>query len=116
MRNICDEKGGGISLFFQEDIFENVEKMPTDSDDILAANICLGTYSFTLIIVYASTNDFNRNLNIYKEIQSIVSKMNETINILVMGDLNGHVGLMGQLRTGANTLPFCVVYACPVAC
>ena len=25
-------------------------------------------------------------------------------------------GLMGQLRTGANTLPFCIVYACPVAC
>ena len=102
MRKLGDKKGGGISLFFQEDIFENVEKIPTDSNDILAANICLGTYSFTLIAVYASTNDFNRNLKIYKEIQSIVSKMNETKNILVMGDLNGHVGFIGPQPINRN--------------
>ena len=46
---------------------------------------------------------------VFDPLKNLVDEVTITVYLL-------HIILMGQLRTGANTLPFCVVYACPVAC
>ena len=49
----------------------------------------------TIIFVYLSTNDENRNKSLEAEINNILNRTENTPTIL-LGDFNGHVGFLEQ--------------------
>ena len=99
-RHCSDIKGGGLAVLFYRKHW-NIEEYPSKHQDILVTEISKGFLNCLLIIVYASTNNPARNDIIYCELKTIVTKNNER-NILILGDFNGHIGILGPQQSNAN--------------
>ena len=79
-----------------------MEEIPSTHPDVLVANVTLGNCSFRMIITYASTNDDNRNKNIYDVIYKNIENLEINEKLLILGDLNGHIGILGPQKINKN--------------
>ena len=101
MRNIEDRKGGGLMVLHKN--WENISitKVTTNHTDILHAKCTIETLSFTLILVYISTDNNDRNNIIIRNIKNMLEQ--EMTNPLVLlGDFSAHVGFIGPQNINRN--------------
>ena len=100
-RDKSDRKGGGLSIMMTKNVNNTIEKVDNIHSDILHAKLKIQQLNFTIILVYMSANDNNRNNIIQKKINTILrTAENEPITLL--GDFNGHVGFLGPQETNTN--------------
>ena len=85
---------GGISVFVKDKIkAEVVDKQ--SNPDLLA--LSLGTRQILLIAVYASPrNSRNSDINVFEDIANLITKAAQHDHVIVMGDLNAHVGELNR--------------------
>ena len=67
--------------------------------DILIIQCKIQSTTFTLVLVYMSVNDYNKNKIIYQYIQSNIA---ECASYIIMGDFNGHTGFFGPHTINKN--------------
>ena len=60
----------------------------------MALEVTKESFHFVLIIPYLSTNNLSRNKQIYIELYQLINN-NTDKNILILGDFNGHIGILG---------------------
>ena len=103
-RNIIDKKGGGLMIVWNKDSkFEFVE-LPNDNKDILITKNKINNYIFYSIIVYFSASEHKINIELKKEIDKISKELGkiDNIDIMILGDFNGHVGFLGKQDKNNN--------------
>ena len=99
-RSADDVRGGGLMLIYKDKDNIEVKALETNSPDILHTQNSICGYKFTLILVYMSVNDIDRNINIRNKIRNILQNNNEPC--IVLGDMNAHVGFIGSQRLNRN--------------
>lgn len=99
MRKLNDKKGGGLMVLRKG---ENVQMTETDTknEDVMIVECEICSMKFTLFLVYLSVNDNDRNTKIMNEIQQRPQRLEE--NYIVIGDFNGHIGIIGQQSINEN--------------
>lgn len=99
MRKIDDRRGGGLLIIYNPGTYE-IKEMQSNHPDLLVVSCKKLGFKFKIILPYISVNDNDRNRHIYAEI----SKHLEEIDIptILTGDLNGHVGFIGQQKLDKN--------------
>ena len=98
IRLLNDKKGGGISIIWNKNNKFKLEEIPSTHSDVLITNVSLGSCSFRMIIIYASTNDENRNKNIHDVIYKNIENVEVNEKLLILGDLNGHIDMLGTQK------------------
>lgn len=95
MRKMNDRKGGGLmALKKGKDI--QMEKQATKNEDLMILDCEIYSVKFSLFLVYLSVNDSERNKSIMAEITQAAQRLDG--NYIIVGDFNGHIGIIGQLR------------------
>ena len=105
MRKLQDKKGGGLLVLWKQK-FKAIGHS-TKSSDILHVEFRVKMTSFHIILVYFSVankeEDRIRNKQMRKEVEKIVGKLEDLNQIyLVLGDMNGHTGLIGYQKENEN--------------
>ena len=100
MREKSDRKGGGLLVIWKNEELA-MEHIVSDHPDILVSHVNIRKLDFILIIVYISTNDELRNINIYKELKKITSKYVNK-KLIFLGDFNGHIEILGKQKLNKN--------------
>ena len=107
MREAQDRKGGGLMLMHQKRIKYQLEERETISTEILHVGGMVGEARVELVLVYmktgndATTREFNEQIT--REIQRIIGKYQSgEIGLIVLGDLNGHLGYLGYQEENSN--------------
>ena len=108
-----DKMGGGVALIYKKDRNIRLEEIDIGngemSEDIIAMRVeCKGgqneTESFVIVIVYMTVEGERakrENKEKYKIINGIVKEYARE-RIIVMGDMNGHIGIMLGERINKN--------------
>ena len=104
MRKLDDKKGGGLMIIWNNTRF-TLEKIDTKHPDLLASSCLIGNLSFTIILVYISTNDNKRNDIIYGELNLLIEKYQHS-KLVILGDFNGHIGIIGPQPINKNCRRF----------
>ena len=99
MRKITDRKGGGL-MILKKGKEINIKKIESKSEDVLTAECESHKVKFTIILIYMSVNDNSRN----KLIEEEVIKIGQSIEgkYIIMGDFNGHIGIIGKQKLNEN--------------
>ena len=105
-RNMTDKKGGGIVLIYKKDgnIAVNTE-VTSGSKDVLCMICTFENFSFAIITVYLDTKDVDRNVKLMTEINKAmesINKIRNNIPLLLVGDFNAHIGIVGKQSVNAN--------------
>ena len=103
-RHQSDIPGGGIAVLFNKSHWV-VNERETVHKDIMALDVSKGSLHFLLIIPYLSTNNLTRNKVIYSEINQIINN-NLDRNIIILGDFNGHTGILGPQKVNTKGKDF----------
>ena len=85
---------GGVGILLAEKWWENVFEVVRVSDRIILIRMTIGKTVFVFVCVYApqaNLSDFEKD-RFYQELQSTVAKIPASEQLLVCGDLNGHLG------------------------
>ena len=107
MRKITDKKGGGLLATFKKNSWFKMQQVETKSADLLYAILKVYNTTIHLMLVYLSIpntcDDKERNLKLIEEIGAILEKVEEANGAgLVLGDFNGHTGVLGYQRQNEN--------------
>ena len=107
MRELEDKKGGGLLILWKEKDHFRATITPTKCKDILNAEFKIESISLHITLVYFSvTNrgeDKIRNKKMRKEMEKIIGKLEDKNEMyLLLGDMNGHTGLIGQQKENEN--------------
>ena len=100
MRDMKEKKGGGLTILTKNKNIK-MKKIDTKQKDILIVEVEYGTDNFTLVLVYLSVSDHILNDKIIKEIKEKITKNNYG-KYIILGDLNGHIGLVGTQKLNTN--------------
>ena len=101
MRTAEDKKGGGIKLLHRG-TWCSFGELDTRSPDVSLVQIIGLEKIINVVIVYVDVGDQYRINVIYSEIERILDRMGEEENIVIMGDFNGHVGIVGHQEINLN--------------
>ena len=101
MRDVSDKKGGGILTIWRKSQSIKIDMIKSSSPDFMICTVSINQISFILLVIYAATNDVSRNDVLYKEIFSFMMKY-EDEKMLIIGDFNGHIGLLGKQKIDKN--------------
>ena len=104
LREDKDKKGGGLMILVKEGKVK-LEITPSKSKDILDVEGRVGKEDIRLILVYMAAGSTAqakvRNDKIREEIeQKIINNTKE--NLMVLGDMNGHIGILGEQEEDRN--------------
>ena len=107
MRKITDKKGGGLLATFKKNSWFKMQQVETKNADLLYAILKAYNTTIHLMLVYLSIpntcEDKERNLKLIDEIGAILEKVEEANGAgLVLGDFNGHTGVLGYQRQNEN--------------
>ena len=103
MRKREDKKGGGLMIVWKESEHINMEKIENKNEDLMVIEGTINKMKIIFLLVYMSVNDAGKNLKLKKEIEEIITKyQNMNMNIIVLGDFNGHVGFLGKQKLDKN--------------
>ena len=86
MRSMQDKRGGVMVLWKYDDSI-TLTQVDVAQSDILIVQCKIQSTTFTLVRVYMSVNDYNRNKIIYQYIQS---NFVDCPSNIILGDFNGH--------------------------
>jgi len=104
MRNVNDQKGGGLMAIYKSREKVNLVKKETNSRDILVFNLELNNKLIKVIVVYfavrTSRNSQERNKNIQSEIESEIE--GNELPLIILGDFNGHIEGIGKQKEDIN--------------
>lgn len=104
-REISDKKGGGLMILTNRcdssDDDDKVQEIKVDNPDVLAVNMLVEGTKITIVLVYMDVKDQKRNEKIRKDINAVI-QANESEKLMVLGDFNGHLGLVGNQRVDQN--------------
>ena len=95
-----DKKGGGLMSLFENNV--KVEMIETRSDDILCFSVWISNVKIFIILVYMDVKDQGRNDKIKREVLDILEDMGMDDNVMVLGDFNGHLGIIGEQQLDKN--------------
>ena len=87
-----DKRGGGLMVLWKDDDSIILTQVNVAQSDILIIQCKIQSTTFTLVLVYMSVNDYNKNKISYQYIQSNIA---ECASYIIMGDFNGHTGFLG---------------------
>lgn len=98
LREQKDKKGGGLMILTREGKLE-LKKTQSRSNDILDVEGRVGNENIRLILLYMAAGGTAeaaaRNRKIEEEVEQKIQS-NEVNNLIVLGDLNGHLGILGE--------------------
>ena len=105
-RNIWKKQGGGVGVLIRNSLPVSIEEIEVNDcmecEDILVLKIQPVGHKdkecMLLIICYMTTSGesaMNDNVNKYESIRKIIGLHKEK-KIILMGDMNGHIGLLGE--------------------
>ena len=101
-----DKKGGGLLILHRKQDDIDMEKIETGHQDVLAIKGKLKGKIVTIILVYMATGSTQesrqRNTKIHDKINKIIDENQERSGIVLMGDFNGHLGLLGSQQEDEN--------------
>ena len=100
-REIQDKKGGGLMMLWQSKLDMVCSEIYSTFSDILITKSSIGNFTFFTILVYMSVTDFKLNQNMSKEIIKTIDSL-EDENILLLGDFNAHIDLIGYQKLNKN--------------
>ena len=106
MRKSTDKKGGGLLMMYKESCM-NLKKMTNNNTDLLHVTMQRGSIKLHIILVYFSVVTKPEDKEFNKKMKSEIEKMIEARNeneepLIVMGDFNGHIGLIGMQKENDN--------------
>ena len=93
-RNENDKKGGGLMMLYDDCI--SAVTCETVSKDLLYVDIEFEKQNFKIILAYMDVADNSRNELIKSELKNIITEVEESNRMMVLGDFNGHVGFLGR--------------------
>ena len=99
-RSTDDVRGGGLMLIYKDKDYIEIKALEVNSPDILHAKASIYGYKFSLILVYMSVNNIDRNVNIRNQLRNILQSNSEPC--IVLGDMNAHVGFLGNQKLNRN--------------
>ncbi len=106
MRGVDDRRGGGLMMMYQEEDCFYLEKVPSESTEILHAEGKMGEMRMTMLLVYLRTvNEVEvgaGNRRILREVEEKIRRRKADIGVLVLGDFNGHLGYLGHQKENRN--------------
>eukprot|EP00794_Sanderia_malayensis_P010325 gene10325-11396_t len=107
MREQQDKKGGGLMVIHkQEQNHFDFTKVQTKQKDVIILYGKLRTHKVKIILVYLSVirNEKEKKINqdILKEIRRGISQSGEDELIFILGDFNGHIGIIGSQKLNYN--------------
>ena len=91
MRSDEEKKGGGLMIIARKG--SNLSKIETINSNILHCKY--NKSNLIILLVYCGPNNYIKNTNIYEELKNIISSYDEESKIIVLGDMNAHVGFLG---------------------
>ena len=74
MRETEDQKGGRLMILWRENEDIIIEKAETKSKDILLVESKINQMEMSIVLIYMSVNDSERNEKIRKEIENIIRR------------------------------------------
>ena len=101
MREVQDRKGGGIMVLYRKNKKILMHKQESKLKDYLFIKGNLCGLSISIIVVYFSVHDKERNKSLRREIEEAIEKNSEE-NLMILGDFNGHVGFKGKQAVNIN--------------
>ena len=110
------KQGGGVGILVRRDSDWQIEVLDTQSgekeaEDVMGVSLTKNDHKIVIIICYMSTErneNYRENVVKYRAVRSLV-EANVDEEIIIMGDMNGHVGIMDEPlnRNGEMCLEFC---------
>ena len=94
-----DTASNGVGILVSQDIVENVVEIERYGDRIMKAKLVLGNTIYHVLSVYApqvGRTDAEKE-DFWEKLEDLICVIPERDNIIVAGDLNGHIG---QSRSG----------------
>ena len=82
--------------------------MPESNKDILVIKGEIGGINVKIIMTYLATESRpinlskERNQKIKEKLEILLNKINEDDNLILMGDFNGHIGIIGKQKENEN--------------
>ena len=86
-------------VLWKDDDSITLTQVDVAQSDILIVQYKIQSTTFTLVLVYMSVNDYNKNKIIYQYIQSNLA---DCVSYIIMGDFNGHTGFLGPHTMNKN--------------
>ena len=99
-RRECDKKGGGLMILANDDI--HLELKECSSPDILHGEIKTGEILIKILLVYMDVKDQRRNEKIKHCLNTLLENVDDSENVIVLGDFNGHLGFIGEQSLDIN--------------
>ena len=101
-----DKKGGGLLLMHKSNKYIKFDQSQENNKDILVVNGQVGLDKMKIILTYLATGNNNaskeRNKNIKERIETLLNDSSDDENLILMGDFNGHLGLIGKQKEDEN--------------
>ena len=93
MRNLNSKKGGGIMVIKKKDTNIKVKNVFSIHEDCMIIECQVRGLKFKLVTTYFQSND--ENDKIASQLKTFL-EMNEDELVLVVGDFNAHIGILGE--------------------
>ena len=100
-REMNDRKGGGLLLMYNTNKV-TVNKKDTRHPDIMVAEVIIRGFKLNILLVYMSVSDEQRNSIIKRNIEEELGRIENEEPLILLGDMNGHVGFLGSQRLNKN--------------
>ena len=109
MRCKEETRGGGLMLLFKDQKSICVQQAKTKLKDILIVKGMIKKYHITIILVDLSVvigdEEKKTNGDIKKEIRKQIEECEDEELIILLGDFNGHIGILGDQQINHNGKP-----------
>ena len=98
-----DKKGGGVMILYRNNTDVEIQQVVSGHADILHVSCNFKKFCFAMVVVYFDTKDINRNNELIRIIDDIIDKETQDQKpLLLLGDFNAHIGLVGSQAVNAN--------------
>ena len=101
MREERDKKGGGLMALAKKGSHQSIGIKPIVNNDIMEMEIIICGIRIMLLLVYMDVQNQERNILIRTELGRRLEELSDEM-LLVMGDFNGHLGIIGKQRLDRN--------------
>jgi len=101
-----DKRGGGLLILHKDEKGINLEKVESKHQDVLAVRGIIHKIKLIIILVYLAIGNAQacreRNNQINDSIHDLVDQNKDDYGVVLMGDFNGHLGLLGTQQEDEN--------------
>ena len=101
-----DKKGGGLLLIHTDREYIKMEKIESKHRDMLAIRGTIRSRKIIVVLVYMATGNTQasreRNNKITESIREVLDNNKEEYGVILLGDLNGHLGHLGTQQENEN--------------